>query len=177
MICENARHENMTFHPRFHDSERSSLQRTEWMSWTTPMLCTLLFFSYDTFSLYWLYRIAGTNIGVWKRTDKLSGLICVIRQYSFSEITSEKLFLNHLILPVSIHKTDIYFVRFRCINQLQSLRLRIDSQQFADGGFRIQFILVLLDSLCIQRKKDCMPLRSSLISSSDKQSSSKRLPD
>ena len=108
MICENARHENMTFHPRFHDSERSSLQRTEWMSWTTPMLCTLLFFSYDTFSLYWLYRIAGTNIGVWKRTDKLSGLICVIRQYSFSEITSEKLFLNHLILPVSIHKTHSF---------------------------------------------------------------------
>ena len=73
--------------------------------------------------------------------------------------------------------TDIYFVRFRRINQLQSLRLRIDSQQFADGGFRIQFILVLFDSLCIQRKKDCMPLRSSLISSSGKQSSSKRLPD
>ena len=68
-------------------------------------------------------------------------------------------------------------LRFRRINQLQSLRLRIDSQQFADGGFRIQFILVLFDSLCIQRKKDCMPLRSSLISSSDKQSSSKRLPD
>ena len=115
MICENARHENMTFHPRFHDSERSSLQRTEWMSWTTPMLCTLLFFSYDTFSLYWLYRIAGTNIGVWKRTDKLSGLICVIRQYSFSEITSEKLFLNHLILPVSIHHG------YSCLDSLSSI--------------------------------------------------------
>ena len=44
-------------------------------------------------------------------------------------------------------------LRFRRINQLQSLRLRIDSQQFADGGFRIQFILVLFRMWAAQRAR------------------------